>query len=138
MKPLTDEQRNDLLLAAKQYRLHAYAPYSGFQVGAAVLGASGRVYGGCNVENAAYPATRCAEQTAVQKAISEGERTFLAVATMADGAEVCIPCGVCRQVLSEFVLDMWVVMGNVEGKQETVRLSDLLPRPFNTTFTNEQ
>lgn len=122
----------NLLTMARLYRERAYAPYSGFKVGAAVLGGSGAVYGGCNVENASYPATRCAEQTAIQKAVSEGEREIVAVAVIAEGAEVCLPCGVCRQVLSEFGPDMWVLMGNMTGRVEEVRLSDLLPRPFAT------
>lgn len=124
------EQKDRLLETAMLYRQRAYAPYSGFQVGAAVLGESGAIYGGCNIENASYPATRCAEQTAVQKAVSEGERKLVAVAVVAEGAGVCLPCGVCRQVLSEFGPDLWVVMGNLTNQVEVVRLSDLLPRPF--------
>lgn len=130
MRPLTQAECDELLRVAHDYRARAYAPYSGFRVGAAVLGASGRIYGGCNVENAAYPASRCAEQTAVQRAVSEGEREILAVAVVAEGEGVCVPCGVCRQVLSEFGPEMYVIMANVGGARETVRLSDLLPRAF--------
>lgn len=130
MEPLTEEQIAALLETAREYRLRAYAPYSGFQVGAALLTRSGAVYGGCNVENASHPAGRCAEQTAVQKAVSEGEREFLAIATLAAGHDVCVPCGVCRQVLSEFGPDLWVVMANVAGAVEVVRLSELMPRAF--------
>lgn len=127
---ISKEQMQRLLETAKAYRDRAYAPYSGFAVGAALLGASGKVYGGCNVENASYPATRCAEQTAVQKAVSEGERQFAAIAVIADGEDVPAPCGVCRQVLSEFGSSVWVIMGNLRGKVETARLDALLPRAF--------
>jgi cytidine deaminase len=130
VETLTQQQIDALLETAKVYRLRAYAPYSGFKVGAAVLTASGRLYGGCNVENASHPAGRCAEQTAVQKAVSEGETELLAVAALADGTGVCLPCGVCRQVLGEFNPDMWVVMANLSGAVEVVRLSELMPRPF--------
>lgn len=130
MQALTADTVNQLVRQARSYRLRAYAPYSGFLVGAALLTASGSVYGGCNVENASHPAGRCAEQTALQKAVSEGERDFIAIATVAEGPDVCLPCGVCRQVLSEFAADLWVVMANLAGRVEVVRLSDLLPRPF--------
>lgn len=122
-----------MLAAAKAYRERAYAPYSGFRVGAAVLGASGRIYGGCNVENASYPASRCAEQTAAQKAVSEGERELLAVAVVGDSESVCLPCGVCRQLLGEFGPDMWVIMANLRGAVEVVTLPELFPRPFRLT-----
>lgn len=95
---------------------------------------SGLIYGGCNVENASHPAGRCAEQTAVQKAVSEGERHFTAIAVVADSPDVCLPCGVCRQVLTEFVSDMWVIMANIQGDVEVVTLSDLLPRPFRSSL----
>lgn len=130
MEVLTSGRIEQLIEQAKLYRTRAYAPYSGFAVGAALLTAGGEVYGGCNVENASHPAGRCAEQTAVQKAVSEGARDFIAIATIADGPEVCVPCGVCRQVLSEFAADMWVIIANTDGKREVVRLQELLPRPF--------
>lgn len=82
---------------------HAYAPYSNFKVGAALLGSSGKVYLGCNIENAAYSPTNCAERTAVFKAVSEGETSFKALAVVADTTAVITPCGVCRQVLAEFL-----------------------------------
>lgn len=130
VEPITREQIETMLDKARTYRLRAYAPYSGFQVGAALLTRSGTLYGGCNVENSSHPAGRCAEQTAVQKAVSEGEQEFVAIATVAEGPDVCLPCGVCRQVLSEFAPDLWIVMSNMAGDVEVVPLSELMPRPF--------
>lgn len=130
MQPLSTELRTELLAMAKRYQKHAYAPYSQFPVGAAVLGKSGTVYGGCNVENASYPASRCAEQTAVQKAVSEGETTILAVAVMAPGDETIAPCGVCRQVLQEFGDDMWIILGSQGDEIVTTTLRRLMPHGF--------
>ena len=112
----------------------AYAPYSGFCVGAALLGKSGKVYTGCNVENAAYTPTNCAERTAVFKAVSEGEREFSAIAIVGGKgdamAEFCAPCGICRQVLAEFCDgDFPVVLGTPE-KYQAYTLAELLPFSF--------
>ena len=105
---LTDEIRTQLIEAAIDARKWAYAPYSNYLVGAALLTTSGRIYDGVNVENAAYPATICAERVAVFKAVSEGERNFVALAVItANGGS---PCGSCRQVLAEFGLDTKVIM----------------------------
>ena len=90
----------DLIELAIDYRRHSYSPYSHFPVGAAVLMESGRVFGGCNIENASYPLSNCAERTAIFKALSEGERGFKALAVVADTERPCSPCGACRQVLS--------------------------------------
>jgi len=119
-----------LLSCAKAAMANAYAPYSHFQVGAALLGESGRVYTGCNVENASYGATMCAERTAVFKAVSEGERRFLAVAIVSSGGDFTYPCGMCRQVLAEFGLDMAVILENSKGEVRVQSLRELLPNAF--------
>ncbi|HEX9617994.1 MAG TPA: cytidine deaminase [Anaerolineales bacterium] len=126
---LTDELRQKLVEQAQDSRRWAYAPYSGYTVGAALLTASGRIYDGVNVENAAYPTSMCAERVAVFKAVSEGEREFLAIAVATSNGGS--PCGACRQVLSEFGLDMKVILVNGEGviKQEGT-VADLLPGAF--------
>lgn len=121
---------SDLIDRAKAAREHAYAPYSHFPVGAALLGKSGRVYTGCNVENASYPAGICAERCAIAKAVSEGERDFLAIAVVADTAGPCAPCGMCRQVLAEFGHDLQVVMANLEGDVRILTASQCLPGAF--------
>lgn len=113
---------------------HAYAPYSGFQVGAALLCADGSVYQGCNIENAAYSPTNCAERTAVFKAVSEGEREFTAIAVVGGSGETldaaCTPCGVCRQVLAEFCEpEMPVILGTPE-EMRVLTLGELLPFAF--------
>lgn len=131
---MTDKE---LLLKAIEARDFAYAPYSNHKVGAALVGKSGKVYTGCNVENAAYTPTNCAERTAIFKAVSEGEREFAAIAIVGGIgdtlSELCAPCGVCRQVLSEFCdSDMKVVMGTPE-KISVSTLGDLLPYSFNKT-----
>ncbi|MBQ8295320.1 MAG: cytidine deaminase [Clostridia bacterium] len=128
---MTDHQ---LLLCAVEARKNSYAPYSGFHVGAALLGKSGKVYTGCNVENAAYSPTNCAERTAVFKAVSEGEREFTAIAVVGGkGDEIsslCAPCGVCRQVLSEFCDgNLRVVLGTPDALTVTT-LGALLPYSF--------
>lgn len=127
---MTDKE---LLQAAINAREFAYAPYSGFRVGAALIGKSGKLYTGCNVENAAYSPTNCAERTAVFKAVSEGEREFSAIAIAGGGDklnDMCAPCGVCRQVLSEFCDgDLKIVMGN-ENNVISCTLAELLPYSF--------
>lgn len=119
--------RERLIQLAREVRHQAYAPYSNFRVGAALLGASGRVYTGCNVENISYGLTVCAERVALFKAVSEGEREFRAIAVVTDNA--ASPCGACRQVLSEFGRDMEVIIAQ-DGREgyEILSLSDLLPR----------
>ncbi len=119
-----------LMAAAIKARENAYAPYSGFSVGAAVLCGDGSVYTGCNVENASYPCGICAERTAVSKAVSDGRRSFVACAVTGSSAEKCTPCGVCRQFLYEFAPEMTVLCGNKEGEYDEITLSELLPRGF--------
>jgi cytidine deaminase len=120
----------DLIAHAKDAREHAYAPYSRFKVGAALQGRSGKVYTGCNVENASYPAGICAERCAVGKAVSEGEREFSAIAVVGDSEGPCAPCGICRQVLLEFNPAMRVIMTNLEGDTRILAVSELLPGAF--------
>lgn len=119
-----------LIELAKGARERAYAPYSHFPVGAALLGRSGRVYTGCNVENASYPAGICAERCAVAKAVSEGEREFSAIAVVGDTEGPCAPCGICRQVLAEFGSDIQVIMANLKGNVRVLAAADLLPGAF--------
>ncbi|MBE6694443.1 MAG: cytidine deaminase [Ruminococcaceae bacterium] len=124
----------DLMLIAVEARKNSYSPYSNYRVGAALLGKSGKVYTGCNVENAAYTPTNCAERTAVFKAVSEGEREFTAIAVVGglgdEPSAFCAPCGVCRQVLSEFCGgDLRVIMGNPDNIK-VARLDEILPYSF--------
>lgn len=126
---LTDKQQTELIEAAAEARRWAYAPYSNYAVGAALLTTSGKMYDGVNVENAAYPTTMCAERVAVYKAVSEGERSFDAIAVVTDQGGS--PCGGCRQVLAEFGLDTVVVLADAGGEvrlKTTVR--ELLPGAF--------
>jgi cytidine deaminase len=126
---LTDEKQQDLIKKANQVRLRAYAPYSNYQVGAALLTATGDIFTGANVENAAYGVTMCAERSAIFNAVSAGERDFVAIAVATHNGGS--PCGSCRQVLSEFGLDIDVLQVDDQGKliqQNTLR--DLLPGAF--------
>jgi cytidine deaminase len=121
----------DLLIeAAKQARENAHAPYSNFRVGAALRSSSGRIFGGCNVENATYGLTMCAERVAIFKAVSEGERGFRAIAVITDTDALTPPCGSCRQLIWEFCGDIPVSMANLKGKIEVVQMRELFPRPF--------
>ena len=128
--PLTPAERDALVAAATAARERAVAPYSGFHVGAALLASDGRVFGGCNVEAASYGLTCCAERTAVFKAVSEGARSFRAVAVVTGAEEPTSPCGACRQVLWDQCRDIAVVMATTDGKLEETTLATLLPRAF--------
>jgi len=108
---------------------NAYAPYSRFRVGAAVVGVSGRIYSGSNVENASYGLTNCAERTAIFKAVSEGEHRLTSLAVVAESSQPASPCGACRQVMAEFGIET-VIMGNTQGKQRVMTMKDLLPNAF--------
>ena len=119
-----------LLEAARAVRLNAFAPFSGFKVGAALETVDGRVITGCNVENATYGLTICAERVAVVKAISEGERKFTRIAIVADTEDPTPPCGACRQILWEFGGDLEIILGNLKEEKGRFRLRELLPRPF--------
>lgn len=130
---LNDEMREKLVQVAMHARRWAYVPYSNYAVGAALLTASGKIYDGVNIENAAYPVTVCAERTAVFKAVSEGEREFTAIAVVTDNAGA--PCGSCRQVLAEFGLDTLVLIADAEGNiRQEVTVNDLLPGAFTPKY----
>jgi cytidine deaminase len=119
-----------LIAAARQARDNAHAPFSNFRVGAAVRAKSGRIYGGCNVENASYGLSCCAERVAIFKAVSEGERGFDAIAVVTDADTLTPPCGACRQIIWEFCGDVPVILADLAGNSEQMRSGELLPRPF--------
>ncbi len=127
-----------LVQIAREARLRAYAPYSRFLVGAALLSQKGKVYTGCNVENASYGLTVCAERSAVLRAVGEGEQEFLKIAVVGgsqgipehEQREIISPCGACRQVLVEFSPDIEVIMSNLKGEIKALKLRELLPHAF--------
>jgi cytidine deaminase len=123
-----------LLQAAIAARENAHAPFSKFKVGAAIEDSSGRIHVGCNIENATYGLTVCAERVAVFKAISEGVRQFLRVVVAADTDVLTPPCGACRQILWEFCGDIEITLVNLSGRTEVFRLTDLFPRPFDASY----
>jgi len=120
----------ELLEHAMKARENALATFSSFKVGAALLTTDGRVYTGCNIENATYGLTVCAERVALWKALSEGERVFAQIAVASGGERPAAPCGACRQLLWEFCGDLEVVLGNAAGVKELHHLAELFPRPF--------
>lgn len=124
--PLTD--------AALAAREHAHAPFSKFRVGAALEDSDGRIHTGCNVENATYGLTVCAERVAVFKAVSEGARRFRRMAIAADADSLTPPCGACRQILWEFCGDIELILINPHGARESLRLKEIFPRPFDASF----
>jgi len=121
-----------LISKAKEARKKAYAPYSGFKVGAALEAKNGKIYTGSNVENASYAVTCCAERTALVKAVSEGVKSFRRIAIVADTKEPCPPCGVCRQALYEFAPKLEVIMANTRGQAEVISLGELLTCAFHS------
>lgn len=120
----------NLINKAKEAMNHSYSPYSNFRVGAALLTTDGKVFTGCNIENASFGGTNCAERTALFKAISEGHRKFEKIAIISDSDNYTSPCGICRQVLSEFGINMEVIMADVNGKHTKMPLKELLPLAF--------
>jgi cytidine deaminase len=122
-----------LIAAAKRARENAHAAYSNFRVGAALRATSGRIFGGCNVENATYGLTMCAERVAIFRAISEGERGFDAIAVVTDTDSLTPPCGACRQLIWEFCGDVPVIMANLKGKVEVIQMKSLFPKPFDSS-----
>jgi cytidine deaminase len=130
---MTATEKDALLDAARSARENAVATFSKFRVGAAVRAKSGKIYTGCNVENASYGLTICAERVAIFKALSEGERGFTAIAVVTDTDRLTPPCGACRQIIWEFCGDAEVILGNLKGKSESLRMAALLPRPFDAS-----
>ena len=129
MKGIATDVR-DLLRLAKSARRQAHTPFSGFKVGAALRAKDGRIVTGCNIENASYGLTLCAERVAIFKAVSEGIRAFDAIAIVADAKQLTPPCGACRQILWEFCGDIPVHIGDLRGRILVSRMSELLPRPI--------
>ena len=126
---MTDKE---LVALAKEAMEHAYVPYSHFKVGAALLAKDGRVFKGCNIENASYGATNCAERTAIFKAVSEGCREFDAIAIVASSGDLVPPCGICRQVLFEFLPDGKVILDSDETGMVTYLVREMLPLGFSS------
>ena len=123
-----------LVAAARAAREHAVADFSGFKVGAALETGTGEIITGCNIENASYGLTICAERTAIFKAVSEGHRSFTRIVVVADTADPTPPCGACRQIIWEFCGDIEVTLANLERVTKTLQMRDLLPLPFDKTL----
>jgi cytidine deaminase len=123
-----------LVQAAREVRKRAHAPYSNFKVGAAIEDENGQVFTGCNVENATYGLSVCAERAAVLKAISEGAGKLRRIAVVADTETLTPPCGACRQILWEFCGDAELIMANLSDKQERISMKQIFPRPFDASF----
>jgi cytidine deaminase len=131
---LSEKELFQEAVKAKEY---AYAPYSKFRVGAALLAKNGKVYTGCNVECASFGGTNCAERTAIFKAISEGNRDFEAIAIASDNGMFTFPCGICRQVIFEFGKDIKIIVGDEDGKIKIVPIKELLPYGFSGEDLNQ-
>lgn len=129
---MIEQELQKLIQAAIETRKQSYSPYSNFAVGAAVLSDDGYVYGGCNIENASYGLTNCAERTAIFNAVSDGKRNISAIAVVADTDRPCSPCGACRQVIGEFKIPC-IIMANLKGEYKMVTLEELLPFSFSNT-----
>jgi cytidine deaminase len=125
---------DSLLEAARRVRERAHAPFSKFQVGAAIEDERGRIFTGCNVENATYGLTMCAERVAIFKAISEGAGVLRRVAVVADTPVLTPPCGACRQLLWEFAPEAELILANLSGAIESMRIKQIFPRPFDASF----
>jgi cytidine deaminase len=126
---------DELIERAKQARLAAHAPYSNFEVGAAILATDGRIFTGCNIENSTYGLTMCAERVAIFKAVSEGATEFLKVAIVADHLRITPPCGCCRQMIWEFSTDETeVILANLGGDVQNFDIKDLFPNAFDSSF----
>jgi len=133
---IRDSKLDDLVAAARAVREHALADYSGFKVGAALETADGTIVTGCNIENATYGLTVCAERVAMFKALSEGHRQFRRMVVVAPPDAATPPCGACRQVLWEFAGDLEIILANLHGETARHRLGDLLPQPFDARLLN--
>ncbi len=139
---ISNQQKDELVQKAIKARENAYAPYSKFSVGAAVLGADGKIYTGCNIENVSYGMTMCAERTAIFKMVSEGCKSFLAIAVAAGSNPLdSAPCGACRQVMLEFAQDISqsiVLMANISGDYVSETVQSLMPYPFAKFIPQEE
>lgn len=133
---MTPAREDELVAAARRVMEHAYAPYSQFRVGAAVLGGSGKVYGGANVENASYPVGLCAERSAICAAVAGGERELLAVAIVTETEGPVSPCGMCRQMIREFAEDLPIVLSTKVDERSRHTLAELLPHSFSPRDLN--
>lgn len=131
------EQDDQLIQTATDARLRSVAPFSHFLVGAALKTKDGKVFSGCNVESASYGLTVCAERVAIWKALSEGERDFTDLVIVADTESLTPPCGTCRQIIWEFCKHARIVLANLRGEREELKMSDLLPRAFDARFLRE-
>ena len=131
---ITNEMRDKLIAMAREASQNAYVPYSHFKVGAAILGEGGGIFTGCNVENASYGGTICAERTAAVKAISEGHSKFRRIVIAGNSKDFCYPCGACRQFLYEFSPDMEVICLNRAREAKRMTLRELMPCGFDSTF----
>ncbi|MBK9164667.1 MAG: cytidine deaminase [Acidobacteria bacterium] len=126
--------KEELIAAAADVRTRAFAPYSNFRVGAAVETEGGEIYTGCNVESASYGLTMCAERVAIFSAVAAGHKRIKRISVVAESDELTAPCGACRQVIWEFGGDIPVTLSNLNGKTETIQMSELLPKAFDSTF----
>ena len=124
----------DLIKEAKEAMKNSYSPYSNFAVGAALLTSKGKIYRGCNIENAAYSATNCAERTAIFNAIASGEQSFEAIAVVSSSGKYTYPCGVCRQVIAEFMPQGKLIFSNEEGEYQILTMEDILPYSFTQKY----
>lgn len=129
-KSISKSQAKKLIALASKTRRNAYAPYSKFKVGAAVLSKKGKMFSGCNVENASYGLTCCAERTAIFNAVSAGQRQLTAIAIVFDDKALGSPCGACRQVIREFGIGMQVVLANLKGDYKIMTIDELMPLSF--------
>ena len=127
---MTTFDQNALFQAACAARTHAYAPYSGFRVGAALLCEDGRIFTGCNVENASYGAALCAERNALCAAVADGKREFIALAVVCSGEDYAFPCGICRQVIGELAPQAVIILENSKGELREYNIEALLPQRF--------
>ena len=134
---MNEQNREDLVVAARRAREMSVAPFSNFRVGAAVETEDGKIYIGCNIESASYGLTVCAERVAIWKALSEGERHFKRLAIVVDTETLTPPCGTCLQIIWEFARDATIVLANLKGESETMSVRDLLPRAFDVRFLKE-
>ncbi len=132
-RELTEQMINNLIETAKNALKQAYVPYSNYPVGSAMLTSGGEILSGCNVENASYGLTNCAERTAIFKAVSEGGRDIAAMAITAESENYASPCGACRQVIMEFGPEAWIILANKNNDYQLVKAKELLPGAFTSS-----